>query len=89
MEPVDSFISRNQINQQRAQMDGRAIEQQTQAENRELLLQLLANAEELKRVVAMHKDGEPIGEELMKEGQEVIAVVIMCHELVSFSYLRG
>lgn len=65
------FLRRNQIAFQRAQMDARAMELQNHAESRDLLLQILANQEELKRVVALHQAGEPVAEEIMQEGQEV------------------
>lgn len=63
--------SRNQISLQRAQMDAQTAEISNHAENRDLLLQVLANQEELKRVVTLHRAGDPVAEEIMQEGQEV------------------
>ncbi len=65
---------RNQISFQRAQMDARTLELQNHTESRDLLLQVLANQEELKRVVALHQAGSSIAEEMMQEGQEVTAL---------------
>ncbi|KAF5357891.1 hypothetical protein D9756_001785 [Leucocoprinus leucothites] len=65
-----------------ARLDARALEQQNQVENRELLLQILASADDMKRIVALHRAGESsIAEEIMQEGQEGLRV--MRRQLVS------
>lgn len=59
-------------------MDTRALELQSHAESRDLLLQVLANQEELKRVVVLHQAGSSIAEDIMQEGQEVAALLQGC-----------
>jgi len=62
---------RAQISQERNQNLARAQTQQIDAENKEMLQQILANQQNLAQVVQLHKAGENIAREVMEEGQKV------------------
>jgi len=67
-----NISSRAQISQERNQNLARAQTQQIDAENKEMLQQILANQQNLAQVVQLHKAGESIAREVMEEGQKVI-----------------
>ena len=62
---------RAQISQERNQNLARAQTQQIDAENKEMLQQILANQQNLAQVVQLHQAGESIAREVMEEGQKV------------------
>ncbi|KAF9452803.1 TKL/TKL-ccin protein kinase [Macrolepiota fuliginosa MF-IS2] len=67
---IQTFTLRYVSVDDRAQMDAHAMELQNHYENQNLLLQILASSEQMRRVTALHQAGESIGEEIMQEGQE-------------------
>jgi len=62
---------RAQISQERNQNLARAQAQQIDAENKEMLQQILANQQNLAQVFQLHQAGESIAREVMEEGQKV------------------
>lgn len=71
-----SFFPRTQIANKRDQDKAAATAKRDDAENKDMLLRILENQEELKQIAILHRAGEHIAVELMQKGQEVSSLLL-------------